>query len=115
MIDYGKDTAWNAVFEQARCGECFEFDPVRLALDDPGEYERLLRSYWLLLGQRKSWWERADEAQSPRWRDCIRSAIVGLANICGLRPRELAAYLDLDEFPRARARVLALARERFAR
>lgn len=87
-------------------------DIVALALLDPGEYERLLHSYTLLLGERKLWWERVAEAESKGWKAAVRSAISFVANQTGVPARMFADWLDLADLPKTRALVLSIARDR---
>jgi len=82
----------------------------QLMLDDPAEYERLLQSYWLMLGQKKLWWERVSDAGDPTWPSAVRSAIIAVARACDLEPHKLAVYLDLADMPISRAHVLSVAR-----
>ena len=83
--------------------------------NDPAEFERLLNIYWLLLGKRKLWWEAVAEAEHPAWKSAVRGAIVNLANELAYPPVDLAILLDEHPLPLTRAKVLGLARERFAK
>lgn len=75
-------------------------------------WNRCLEWFHELLGKpRRLWWEEYAEAEDERWTSCVRAAIVMLADEAGLSPAMVATWLDLPEFPRARQRVIATARE----
>ncbi len=82
-----------------------------LALTDPAEYQRLLQSFFLLLGEDRPWWRRCLEADDPRWPSCVRGAIATIAREQGIPARMAADYLDADDCPRTRQRALELARK----
>jgi hypothetical protein len=90
-------------------------DVDTLILNDPAEYERLLHSYTLLLGERKLWWQRVAEAESEAWPAAIRRAITSVARKSALEPHTLAKWLDVAELPATRMRIIELARERMSR
>lgn len=82
-----------------------------LILNDPAEYERLLYSYTLLLGERKLWWQRVADAESEGWASAVRRAIVNLAKRHDIPAVTLAEWLDdPDVFARTRLLVLDMAR-----
>lgn len=87
-------------------------DVIALILNDPAEYERLLHSYTLLLGQRKLWWERVAEAERDGWKTCVRLAIAEVGVRSNIPPTILAGWLDTADLPLTRAKVLQVARER---
>jgi hypothetical protein len=87
----------------------------RLVLHDPEEAERLLQSYFWILGERQLWWQRCAEAEDPRWKSCVRAAIENIAARSRFDPEVLADWLDDDVVAplyRTRSRVLRIARER---
>lgn len=87
-------------------------DADSLALSDPAEYERLLHGYFLLLGERRLWWQRCGEADDARWRGCVAQAVSTVARRSGIDPAWLADALDVeDAFPRCRRRIMRAARE----
>ncbi|MHB8433823.1 MAG: hypothetical protein ACYDCA_09545 [Candidatus Tyrphobacter sp.] len=83
-----------------------------LALCDPDEYRRLLDGFFLLLGERRLWWQRCAEADDPRWKSCLRDAIVDVATRSRCSPEWVADLLDGDDLPKTRRRIMRLARER---
>lgn len=87
-------------------------DVEALILNDPAEYERLLHSYTLLLGQRKLWWQRVADSESDGWDRAVRRAIAKVAGQVGIEPHTLAEWLDVADLPKTRKIVLDLARER---
>ncbi|MHB1798193.1 MAG: hypothetical protein ACYCUI_07810 [Vulcanimicrobiaceae bacterium] len=92
-----------------------ERELLRLAIAEPAEYERRLHSYFLILGERRLWWQRCAEAEDPRWRACVRAAIIALATRSQCLPAWLAEALELDDaLLRTRRRILRMARERLA-
>ena len=86
-------------------------DGELLMLNDPAEFERLLHSYTLLLGQRKLWWQRVADAEGDRWASAVRRAIVQVAERSDIPPTTLAEWLDDSEvFAATRALILNIAR-----
>lgn len=91
-------------------------DVDAIALSDPAQYRRLLDGFFLLLGERRLWWERCAEAEDSAWQTHVRAAIIETAAPTGWTPARLADLLDLDgSFPKTKVRILRLARERFYR
>jgi hypothetical protein len=88
-------------------------DVESLALENPDEFDRLLKGYFRLLGSRpKVWWQDDAGAMDERWSSCIRQAIAQLAAASGVPTRTLADWLDDEALPRARAKVIELAKAR---
>lgn len=88
-------------------------DADDLALRDPAEYERLLHGYFLVLGERRLWWQRCSEADHPRWKTCVAEAMTALARRSHVPPAWLADALDVeDAVPCTRRRIMRMARER---
>lgn len=86
-----------------------------LALNDPAEYEKALHGFFLVLGERRLWWQRCAQADNAQWVNCVRFAIKSVATDSRIPPPWLADALDVDDaLPRTRRRVLRLARERLA-
>lgn len=80
---------------------------------DPDAYDRLLRSYYRVLGQQpKLWWQEHPGAASEAWARCVRDAIGLMAQRANLPARTLADWLDDHPLPRACAAVLASACEK---
>jgi hypothetical protein len=91
-------------------------DVDALALSNPAAYRRLLDGFYLLLGQRRLWWQRCTAAEQPAWEACVRAAMIEIAAPSGWSPAMLADLLDLEEaFPKAKDRILRLARKQLYR
>ena len=91
-------------------------DVDALALSNPAAYRRLLDGFYLVLGQRRLWWQRCTAADEAGWEACVRAAMIDIAAPSGWSPARLADLLDLeDAFPKTKDRVLGLARERLHR
>ena len=86
-------------------------DVEALILEEPTEFRRLLDGYFLILGERRLWWQRTADSDSPRWRECVRRAIVHVAGTSEYTPASLADLLDREHFPKAQARIMRIARE----
>lgn len=87
-----------------------------IMLEQPAEYERLLHGYFLLLGERRLWWQRCSEADDPRWTRCVASAVRSIAKRSKVDPAWLADALDVeDALPGCRRRIIRMAREQLAR
>jgi hypothetical protein len=86
-----------------------------LAINDPAEYERLLHSYFTLLGDDLPWWRRCSEADHPQWKQCVADSAVEVAEQSDI-PREwLCDALDIENaLPITRRRIMRLSRERLA-
>lgn len=84
-------------------------DVDALALHDPAEYDRLLRGYFRLLGDRRAWWQT--DAADSRWKCCVQAAIRAVAERSRIKPQALASYLRDSDCPGARRVVLELAHE----
>jgi hypothetical protein len=84
-----------------------------LALFDPDGYERLLRSYWLLLGESRLWWESALAGDAVRWLNAVRHAIIEIAKASSVPAEWLADALDCG-LPKTRRRIIDIARQRYA-
>ncbi len=54
-------------------------DVDALALSNPAAYRRLLDGFYLLLGQRRLWWQRCTAAEQPAWEACVRAAMIEIA------------------------------------
>lgn len=87
-----------------------------LILADPAQYERLLRSWQLLLGNHpRSWWAQTVRAADGLWERAIRKAVAITAARISVPAAGMDSWLDLtDEFdepvlPGARATVRRLA------
>jgi len=87
-------------------------DVDALALHDPAEYDRLLRGYFRLLGDRRAWWQ-SDNADD-RWKACVQAAIRAIAERSRIKASALACYLRDSDCPGARKTVLELARGMYA-
>jgi hypothetical protein len=82
-----------------------------LILRSPERFRELLDSYYLLLGARKLWWQRCADADDPRWKQCVQQAITRVATRSQCPPAWLADILDHGGFPKARVRIVRIARE----
>jgi len=82
-----------------------------LILNDPDEYERLLHSYFLLLGERRLWWQRCAQSDDPRWASCVRATIVQIARRSKCEPAWLADLLDDGAFPLTKRLIMRIAKE----
>ena len=88
-----------------------ELEIAWLILNNPVEYDRRLASYFRLLGEDRPWWRLCAESDDPRWASCVRRAIETMAREQVISQRKMADYLDGEAFPRAKHRVLEIARK----
>jgi hypothetical protein len=87
------------------------FDVDALAISDPARYQELLAGFFLVLGERRLWWQCCADTDRPRWKACMRAAIVKVATRSGCAAAWLADMLDLGALPRTQIRVMRIARE----
>jgi hypothetical protein len=85
-------------------------DVDALLLADPGPFEELLKSYFLPFGHRP-WWALCNESDEPSWQKCVSKATARVARETRVRPATLRDWLEFYELPKARRRVLRLARQ----
>jgi len=87
-------------------------DVDALALHDPAEYDRLLRGFFRLLGDRREWWHTDND--DARWKACVQAATRAIAERSRIETSALARYLRDGDCPGARKAVLELARGMYA-
>jgi hypothetical protein len=103
--DHTKDSAQREALPIASAA-----DVDALLLADPGPFEELLKSYFLLFGHRP-WWALCTEGDDPAWQKCVSEAIARVARKTRVPAATLRDWLEFYELPQARRRVLRLARE----
>ncbi len=91
-----------------RCGR----DVDALALHFPAQYDRLLRGYFRLLGDRRAWWQTDNDDE--RWKACVQAATRAIAERSRIETSALARYLRDGDCSGARKAVLELARGMYA-
>ena len=101
---------WRAI-----CDEPGSMTVERIALESPAEYRRLLESFYLLIGDARPWWRVSANGTHKAWPSAVKAAITEMAISAQMPAKQLATWLDTDDFPKGRARALKIANRNFER